>query len=71
MSMSLLLGWGAYARDKNISARLCAKKVGGGGAYARGGAYLRDTTVYVCASYMVVVCVYSHIRTYHSGTTLR
>ena len=46
MSMSLLLGWGAYARDKNISARLCAKKVGGG-AYARGGAYLRDTTVYV------------------------
>ena len=41
--MSLLLGWGAYARDKNTSARLCAKKAGG--AYARGGAYLRDTTV--------------------------
>ena len=38
MSMSLLLGWGwgAYARDKNISARLCTKKAGGG-AYARGG----------------------------------
>ena len=34
MSMSLLLGGGAYARDKNTSARLCAKKVGG--AYARG-----------------------------------
>ena len=45
MSMSLLLGWGAYARDKNTSARLCAKKAGG--AYAQGGAYLRDTTVYI------------------------
>ena len=33
---------GAYARDKNTSARLCAKNAGG--AYARGGAYLRDTT---------------------------
>ena len=30
--------------DKNTSARLCAKNVGG--AYARGGAYLRDATVY-------------------------
>ena len=31
MSMSLLLEWsgGAYARDKNTSARLCAKKAGG------------------------------------------
>ena len=39
--MSLLLGWGAYARDKNTSARLCAKKAGGGGggAYARGGVF--------------------------------
>ena len=27
--MSLLLGWGAYARDKNTSARLCAKNAGG------------------------------------------
>ena len=27
--MSLLLAWGAYARDKNTSARLCAKKTGG------------------------------------------
>ena len=35
---------GAYARDKNTSAGLCAKNAGGG-AYARGGAYLRDTTV--------------------------
>ena len=34
---------GAYARDKNTSAGLCAKNAGG--AYARGGAYLRDTTV--------------------------
>ena len=43
--MSHLLEWGAYAHDKNTSARLCAKNAGGGGAYARGGAYLRDTTV--------------------------
>ena len=34
---------GAYARNKNTSARLCAKNAGG--AYARG--YLRDTTVYM------------------------
>ena len=39
----LTRGGGAYARDKNTSARLCAKNAGG--AYARGGAYLRDTTV--------------------------
>ena len=43
MSMSLLLGWGAYARDKNTSARLCAKKAGG---LMHGGAYLQDTTVF-------------------------
>ena len=35
MRMSLVLGWGAYARDKNTSAILCAKKAGG--AYAQGG----------------------------------
>ena len=41
MSMSLLLGWGAYVRDKNTSARLCAKKAGGGGGglCARGGVF--------------------------------
>ena len=33
--MSLVLGWGAYARDKNTSAILCAKKAGG--FYAQGG----------------------------------
>ena len=33
--------------DKNTSARLCTKNAGGGGAYARGGAYLWDTTVYI------------------------
>ena len=38
-------GWGAYVQDKNTSARLCAKNAGG--AYARGGAYLWDTMVYV------------------------
>ena len=41
---------GAYARDKNTSAGLCAKNAGGGGGglCARGGgAYLRDTTVTV------------------------
>ena len=36
-------GGGAYVRDKNTSVRVCAKNPGG--AYARGGAYLRDTTV--------------------------
>ena len=30
MSTNLLLGWGAYLRDKNTSARLCAKNAGGG-----------------------------------------
>ena len=35
----------AYVRDKITSETLCAKKVGG--AYAQGGAYLRDTTVYM------------------------
>ena len=52
-------GWvffgGAYARDKNTSVRVCAKNAGG--AYARGGAYLRDTTVYIylfiCRTYVV------------------
>ena len=43
--MSHLLEWGAYAQDKNTSARLCAKNAGG--AYARGGAYLRDTMVLI------------------------
>ena len=28
--MSLLLGGGAYARDKNTSVRVCAKNTGGG-----------------------------------------
>ena len=52
--MSLLRGGGgAYARDKNTSVRVCAKNVGG--AYARGGAYLRDTTVLY---YCVVAIVY-------------
>ena len=40
--MSLVLGLGAYARDKNTSAILCAKKAIAGDA--RGGVYLRDTT---------------------------
>ena len=37
---------GAYARDKNTSARLCANNAGVGGLMREGGrAYLRDTTV--------------------------
>ena len=32
-----MVAGGAYAQDKNTSARLCTKNVG--------GAYLRDTTV--------------------------
>ena len=47
-------GGGAYARDKNTSARLCAKNAGG--AYARGGAYLRDTTVCMRVIY-VFMCI--------------
>ena len=37
--MSLLLGVGAYAWDKNTSARVWAKDAGGGGggAYVQGG----------------------------------
>ena len=34
----------AYTQDKNNSEKLCAKIAGG--AYARGGTYLRDTTVH-------------------------
>ena len=44
-------GGGAYARDKNTSARLCAKNAGG--AYVRGEAYLWDTTV-VCKNQKIV-----------------
>ena len=51
MSMSLVLGWGAYARDKNTSARLCAKKAGG--LMREGGVYLRDTTVYTLGNQTV------------------
>ena len=47
MSMSLLLEWGAYARDKNTSARPCAKKVGGG-AYPWGGHICRTLQYYLC-----------------------
>ena len=43
---SLSVGGGAKSeasqQNKNTSARLCAKNAGG--AYVRGGAYLRDTT---------------------------
>ena len=38
--MSLLLGVGAYAWDKNTSARAWAKDAGGGGAYMQGGGVL-------------------------------
>ena len=49
--MSLLLGWRAYARDKNTSARLCAKKVGR--AYARGGGvFAGHYGIWVCAVYI-------------------
>ena len=41
--MSLLLGWGAYARDKIPQQDFALKMQGG--AYARGGACLRDTTI--------------------------
>ena len=50
MSTSLLLGWEAYAQDKNTSAKLCAKKAGG--LMHEGGAYLRDTTV--VANFLII-----------------
>ena len=49
--MPLILFGGAYARDKNTSARLCPKNAGG--AYARVGAFLRDTTVYQKTKYVM------------------
>ena len=54
MSMSLLLGWGAYARDKNTSARLCAKKVGGG--LMRNGGRICGTLRY-CPWPIAYICV--------------
>ena len=42
-------GGGAYARDKNTSARFSAKNAGGG-LMREGGVYLRDTTVYISRS---------------------
>ena len=40
-------------RDKNTSVRDCAKTAGG--AYARGGAYLRDTTVHFINTLVIYV----------------
>ena len=40
-------------RGIKITARLCAKNAGG--AYVRGGAYLRDTTVYGMTMYSLKV----------------
>ena len=57
--VGVLTRGGAYTRDKNTSARLCAKNAGG--AYARGGAYLRDTTVYTIILYLVNRCM-DHTR---------
>ena len=63
--MSLLLGWGAYARDKNTSARLCAKKAGGGGGgLMREGAYLRDTTV-------LIMCIVYQLQMLKAGLRLQ
>ena len=53
----------AYAQYKNTSAGLCAKNAGE--AYARGGAYLRDTTVHaVChISMREIIGVWSDVVT--------
>ena len=61
--MNLLLGWGAYARDKNISARLCTKKAGGGGLMHEGGHICGTLRYITCALATVhyranVTCVY-------------
>ena len=44
----------AYVRDKNTSAKPCP--INAGGAYARGWAYLRDTTVHVSHLYDEALC---------------
>ena len=66
--MSLLQGGGgAYARDKNTSARLCTKNAGGG-LCARGGgggAYLWDTTVYPIQAR---ICVFTFLWQWHGFT---
>ena len=46
-----------------LSAGLCAKNAGGGGAYARGRAYLRDTTVSI-----ISLSGYEPGRTFNVGT---
>ena len=53
-------GGGAYARDKNTSAKLCAKIVER--AYTRGGTYLWDTTVYIYNMYLMVDSIHDNIR---------
>ena len=50
--MSLVLGWGAYARDENTSAMLCAKKAGG--LCARGGVFAGHYGN--CTCYVIVHC---------------
>ena len=57
----------AYARDKNTSAGLCAKNAGG--AYARGGVYLRDTTVHVCWVNMSFIFSLSTVNTVNAEFT--
>ena len=47
--------WGAYLRDENTCARTSAENVGG--AYTRGGAYMRDATVFVSVYMYLWVCV--------------
>ena len=59
--MSRLLGWGAYVRDKNISARFCAKK--GGGLMHEGRRICRTLRYITCALATVhcranVICAY-------------
>ena len=55
-------GGGAYARDKNTSVRVCAKNAGG--AYARGGAYLWDTTVIIIIIIKIIMTVCRQLRSH-------
>ena len=55
MSMSLVLGLGAYVRDKNTSAILCTKKAGGGGG---GGGGVMHEGGCICGTlrYVIEIC---------------
>ena len=71
MSTSLLLGWGAYARDKNTSARLCAKNAGGAYACARGGVFAGHYGICILYTNYSSYSIYNKIATYYIFQNLK